>query len=46
MKKKERIDTEKFMCSKHKIDYRLLCEECREKHARFDKVLIDIRLSK
>jgi len=31
----QKVDTEKFMCSKHEIDYRLLCDECKEKHAKF-----------
>jgi len=36
---KKTIDGSQFMCSKHKLDYRLCCEECKEKYAKFVKVL-------
>ncbi len=33
-----RINGEQFWCEKHGLDYRLLCEECREKQKKFSKV--------
>lgn len=35
----ERIDGQQFMCEKHGLDYRLLCDECREKQKKFKKIV-------
>jgi len=39
MKKKNIVDNKQFECSKHSIDYRLLCEECEKKYKKFSKFL-------
>ena len=36
------IDGIEFECKQHGIDYRIACEDCNEKWAKFEKVMIDI----
>lgn len=32
------IGGEKFMCKKHGLSYRILCEECQDKFKKFNEV--------
>jgi len=39
MKNKDFISGEKFLCPKHGLDYRIVCEICQRKYAEFFKVI-------
>ncbi len=36
------IDGKRFMCEKHGLSYRILCEECQEKFEKFNKISLKI----
>ena len=38
------VDGKHFQCGKHGIDYRICCEECQEKHEKFSKLTLRMRL--
>jgi len=34
-----KIDGKELMCGKHDLDYRICCEECQAKHAKFSDIV-------
>jgi hypothetical protein len=40
---KDHVDGTEFMCEKHGIDYRIVCDECQLKYVKLMKLIMESR---